>query len=275
MDDSKDVSIVVPTRNSARTLAACLRSIRGQSIPCELIVVDNKSTDDTVSIAREWADSVITQGPERSAQRNAGMRASSGSVVAFIDSDMELESEVAEQAVRLLADGAGGVIVPEYTDGSGYWVGVRRLERSFYDGRDQVEAARFYRRDLVEAVGGFDEEMPPGPEDWDLTIRIRSLAPIERTFASIRHDEGTLHYFEACRKKAYYAPGLIAFSRKHGAGQLASAFDRPYIRKPWKLAYPHPLLGAGVVALKAGETAAVAAVVAKARFDKGSGRLAS
>jgi glycosyltransferase involved in cell wall biosynthesis len=272
---SKDVSIVVPTRNSARTLAACLRSIRNQSIPCELIVVDNKSTDATPVIAGQWADVVIAQGPERSAQRNAGMRAASGAVVGFIDSDMQLESGVAEEAVRLLEGGAGGVIVPEYTDGSGYWVGVRRLERSFYDGRDQVEAARFFRRELVEEVGGFDEDMPPGPEDWDLTIRVREIAPIERTSASIRHDEGTLHYFEACRKKAYYAPGLVAFSRKHGAGQLASAFDRPYIRRPWKLAYPHPLLGAGVVALKAGETAAVAASVVKARLSERSSRLAS
>lgn len=251
------VSVVVPTRNSQRTLRSCLQSIRAQTVPCEVVVVDNHSTDATLSIASKLSDVVITQGPERSAQRNAGMKASEGSIVAFIDSDMELEPDVAEEAQRLLDNGAGGVIVPEYTDGTGFWVAVRRFERSFYDGEDDIEAARFFKRDIVEAIGGFDENMPPGPEDWDLTIRVRSQAPLARTEARIRHDEGTLRYLEACRKKAYYASGLVAFARKHGTGQLASALDRPYIRQPWRLAYPHPLLGAALVALKTGESVSV------------------
>ena len=260
------ISVVVPTRNSERTLERCLQSIRGQTVACELVVVDNESRDRTVAIANRLADIVLVEGPERSAQRNAGLKATSGEYVGFIDSDMELEPNVAQEAAELLKRGAGGVTVPEYTAGSGFWVAVREWERHFYLGEDTVEAARFFRRDVLDEIGGFDEDMPPGPEDWDLTIRVRSKQIVARTAARIRHNEGTVTYIEACRKKAYYAPGLRHFQLKHGNAQLLTALSRVYLRHPWKLIYPHPLLGLGVVALKSGEAAAVAgALIRRAR----------
>ena len=67
------VSVVVPTRNAARTLDACLRSIRSQTYGrVELVVVDNHSLDATPEIARRYVDAFETSGPERSAQRNRG-----------------------------------------------------------------------------------------------------------------------------------------------------------------------------------------------------------
>ena len=80
------VTVVVPTRNSERTLANCLESIRRQAYPrIELVVVDNSSTDDTLAIARRYADQALTIGPERSAQRNHGWRAGHGELVVFVD----------------------------------------------------------------------------------------------------------------------------------------------------------------------------------------------
>ncbi|MGH7922560.1 MAG: glycosyltransferase family 2 protein [Candidatus Dormibacteraceae bacterium] len=277
MTERPRCTLVVPARNSERTIEACLKSIRQQTIPCELIVVDNSSTDRTPTVAARLADVVIDKGPERSAQRNAGLAIAQGDVVGFIDSDMELDPTVAEEAVALIDAGAGGVIVPEYTDGTGFWVGVRRLERSFYDGDDGVEAARIFKRQLLDEVGGFDETMSPGPEDWDLSNRVRLVLRIDRTMARIRHDEGSIRYLEACRKKAYYAQGLRSYHAKHGTALMLSALDRPYIRRPWKLLFPHPILGVGVVALKAGEaTAATSALLGAApaarRTDRVSGQ---
>ena len=68
------ISFVVPTKNSARTLASCLASLRGQTHEdVEVIVVDNHSDDDTLQIAGRYGHVVETFGPERSAQRNRGM----------------------------------------------------------------------------------------------------------------------------------------------------------------------------------------------------------
>src|ERR1022692_5165255 len=89
------VSVIVPTKNSAVTLEACLKSIKEQIYyPIELIVVDNHSSDATREIARQFTDKVFVKGPERSAQRNYGAASASGRYLLMVDSDMELDRKV-------------------------------------------------------------------------------------------------------------------------------------------------------------------------------------
>jgi len=254
----------VPTRNSERTIEACLGSIRAQAAECTLVVVDNGSSDRTAELARRLADLVLDTGPERSAQRNLGARSRPAPIVGFIDSDMVLRPGVVEQARAAIEGGAASVVIPEITVGEGYWTRVRAFERGFYEGADDVEAARFFRYDAFEAAGRWDEEMTGG-EDWDLTIRVRPFGPVARTEAFIEHDEGRVRYFDAVRKKGYYAEGLRVFRAKHGGAVLGQAVDRPYFHKPAKLLNP---LGAGLVALKLGEAASVAAALTKSRIAR-------
>lgn len=228
-------------------------------MPVTLIVVDNSSLDSTRTLASRWADEVLVIGPERSAQRNAGSRVTEAGFIGFIDSDMVLEPRVVEEATALLASGCVGVIVPEYTVGQGFWSRVRAFERAFYEGSDSIEGARFFTRSALSESGGFDETLTAA-EDWDLTMRIRRLGRVSRTTARIAHDEGRVRYWSACRKKGRYAVGIRRFQRKHGRIGLKLALDRPYLRRPWLLARD-PVLGMGLVALKAGESAAVAATL--------------
>lgn len=253
------VTIVVPTRNSQRSIDACLQSIRAQTYPCAVVVVDNSSEDGTVAIARRWADTVCQGGPERSAQRNYGASLTDADALGFIDSDMVLAPDVVEQAVGAIADGAGAVIVPEETIGEGFWAGVRAFERSFYAGADNIEAARFYRREVFEKAGGFDETLT-GPEDIDLTIEARQFAPVARVDATIYHDEGRVEFVDACRKKGYYGPGMRRYVAKRGVGVVRAFAGRPWLRHPARLVSAQ---GAGLVALKVGETMAVCWVVAR------------
>src|SRR5437868_1519424 len=129
------VSVVVPTRNSAETLESCLRSVREQSHPSvELIVVDNHSSDATIPIASAVADTVVTAGPERSAQRNVGARQSRGDYLLFIDSDMELDVGLVAECVSLASRGLAAVVIPEVSFGEGFWGSCKGLERSCYVG---------------------------------------------------------------------------------------------------------------------------------------------
>jgi FkbM family methyltransferase len=266
--DAQSVTVVVPTKNAARTLAACLQSLRAQTYPCHIVVVDNNSTDSTLEIAEQMADLVLHWGPERSAQRNYGARSSPAGVVGFIDADMVLEQTVVEEAVAALSNGAGSVIVPERTVGSGFWTEVRAFERSFYVGSDAIEAARFFRWDIFDRTGGFDEDLT-GPEDWDLSESARSLAPVARTSAMILHDEGTIRYLDACRKKTYYAEGLRRYVAKKGASALVQVAQRPWLSQPQKLLN---LRGAGLITLKTGEMVSIMLALAKmARFTGGAG----
>lgn len=85
------VSFLVPTLNSARTLGACLASIRAQEWPegaSEIVVADAGSDDGTVGIARD-AGARIVPNPLRTGEagKAAAAKAASGSVFALVDSD--------------------------------------------------------------------------------------------------------------------------------------------------------------------------------------------
>ncbi|WP_201732697.1 glycosyltransferase [Acidithrix sp. C25] len=258
------VTIVVPTRNSERTLRACLESIRHQSNPCTLVVVDNFSLDSSRHIALELADVVIDSGPERSAQRNIGASAAPAEILGFIDSDMICPSDLVEKVLIEVGKGAVSVTVPERTIGQGYWTEVREYERSFYLGNDAIEAPRFYRKDVFDLVGGFDESLT-GPEDWDLGLRSYSEGPRSRVETVILHDEGRVRYFDACKKKAYYGVGLLRYASKHGASGIVTASRRPWLKEPSTYT---SLLGLGLLALKIGEAFAVLVAISIHQFRK-------
>ena len=255
------VSVIVPTRNSAGTLESCLRSIRAQTHPdVELIVVDNRSTDRTAEIGRELADQVIEIGPERSAQRNAGARAARGEYVMFIDSDMTLEPEVVAECVAEVHAGAVAVVIPEQSFGTGYWTAAKVLERDCYAGDETMEAARFFPRAVFEQVGGFDEEIVAGPEDWDLHARVRELGSIGHTRALIWHDEGHLRLRETMATKYYYGKSTEVYLRKHP--ELAKqqlTVVRPAFLRQWRLLARKPHLAAGMFVMKTLELSSGAA----------------
>src|SRR5689334_19947205 len=103
--DRPTVSVVVPVKDSIRTIEACLRSIRAQTWePVELVVIDNFSTDGTWEVVQELATHAEQAGPERSAQRNLGIERSQGPWVLWIDADMELPPTIVERAVQAALD---------------------------------------------------------------------------------------------------------------------------------------------------------------------------
>jgi glycosyltransferase involved in cell wall biosynthesis len=230
-----------------------------------VVVVDNGSTDDTVTIAEELSDLVLQGGPERSAQRNIGAAATDAPVLGFIDSDMILSPDVVHDAVRAIEADAVAVVVPERTVGEGYWAAVRAYERTFYEGSNAIEAARFYSRVAFDAVGGFDEAMTGG-EDWDLGLRVASQGTQVRIERVILHDEGRVRFLDACRKKAYYADGVALFFAKHKSRGRSLFSRRPWLRQPGALVQP---LGIGLVVLKIGEVTAVLAALTAKRLRRG------
>jgi glycosyltransferase involved in cell wall biosynthesis len=253
------VSVIVPTRNSERTLGACLSSIQAQTCErLELIVVDNHSVDATRAIAERLADRVEVCGPERTVQRNRGATIATGDYLLFADSDMRLEPDVVSDCLAALGD-YPAVIIPEVSIGEGYWAHCRALERSCYVGEDSIEAARFFTRAAFMAVGGYDEDLVAG-EDWDLNSRVAGGRSLPRSKSLITHDEGRLRLFAHLAKKWYYGESLTLYLRKHprDRGRANIVFRSVYFRN-WRRLVRHPLLTLGMFFLKACELAAVSA----------------
>ena len=255
------VTAVVPTRNSARTVGACLSSLRGQTHqPLEVVVVDNASSDGSDRIAAEWADQLLRAGPERSAQRNRGASRGEGAFLLFVDSDMLLEPTVVAECVAAAAAGADAVVIPEQSFGDGFWARCKALERSCYVGDDSIEAARFFTREVFESVGGYDEELA-GTEDWDLHERVRRAgARLDRIAPLIWHDEGHLRLAQLTAKKFHYGRTFGQYLAKHPrlARTQAHPFRIAFVRHRRRLA-ADPVTALGMVAMKATEAAAGAA----------------
>lgn len=255
-------SVIITTKNSAKTLRACLESIKKQTYQnIETVLVDNHSTDDTAKIAREFTDKVYIKGPERSAQRNYAVTKASGEYVFIIDSDMELSEKVVEECVTAIdRSGVTGVIVPEESFGEGFWAQCKKLERSFYVGVDYMEAARFFRRKTYLDLGGYDLTMTSG-EDWDLSQRFAALGKLARIKSYIYHNEGRISLVRTIKKKYYYAQKISSYlDKQQGKGnvkQQAGVLNRYglFLSKPGKL-FKNPLLGLGMLYMKTAEFAA-------------------
>jgi glycosyltransferase involved in cell wall biosynthesis len=255
------ITVVVPTKNSSRTIGSCLTSIADQTYKnLEIVVVDNFSTDDTWATARQMADIVIAAGPERSTQRNLGILRGHGEWVLWIDSDMELPSRTIElMVVRAQETDADGVFVPESTIGDGYWTACRALERSCCWDETLVQSPRLVRREYLLRTGGFLPSLA-GTEDAELRTRMREDGC---TFASIPelivHDEGHIELLGVVHKRYYYGRGLREYRHKHpGAlNEQADAAVKAYIRN-WRKLAAKPGVTAGVVTMRAAELAAYA-----------------
>jgi GT2 family glycosyltransferase len=118
-NETRDVSVIVPTYNGAVTIVACLRSIEraleGRS--GEIIVVDS-STDDTAEVvAREFPGVRLIRSADRltaGGARNRGLEEAAGRLIGFTDQDCEVPADWIDRLAALLekegAAGAGGSV---------------------------------------------------------------------------------------------------------------------------------------------------------------------
>ncbi len=245
------VSIIVPAYNEEKVIGRLLMSIRRQSYPyIETIVVDDKSTDDTVKISKKFTKNVfLREHFERSVQRNFGAKRSKGRYLLFLDADMKLSKKVIEECVKVmnLGDKNGAVTIPEISVASNFWESVKAHERNFYnlEGDTVTDAARFLKRSIFQKLGGYDEKLT-GPEDWDLPERIRKAGyKIVRVNSVIYHYERIPSLWKLMKKKYYYGLGSYRYLKK----QKISAFSpktiyflRPVFYKNWRNMIREPFL---------------------------------
>lgn len=249
------ISIIVTTKNESLHLPKFLESLRRQTYrDFEVIVVDNESTDDTKDIARKFEARVFNKGPERSAQRNYGVKMSRGQYVLVLDADMTLSPRVLEDCFGVITKDpeVEAITVPEKSFGTGFWTKFKVFEREFYVGDETIEAPRFFKKSTFKKFNGYDMSIT-GPEDFDLPLRMRKEGiKIGRIKSFIYHDEGKFSPFRSAKKKYYYAAHARGFLKKHpeqilGLGNLVL---RPVFFKKWRKIVSHPFLSLGMVTVK-------------------------
>jgi glycosyltransferase involved in cell wall biosynthesis len=180
------VSIVIPARNEPDYSAHALRSVaeqRASGVDLECVVVDNGSTDATVSVVRAFQTATpglpitLISEPEPGIARakNRGAAAARGDVLLFLDADSWMEQGLVCEVVGQYQMGkpAGSIRVAADS--------IDPLEQLFFWLTEVgkvlfgIRAQMLYcDRQLFQAVGGFREELLHA-EDLDLLHRVRAL----------------------------------------------------------------------------------------------------
>ena len=186
------VSVVIPTFNRRGLVREAVASACAQrGAECEIIVVDDGSTDGTAAaLENEFGARVRilrTENRGVAAARNLGVAASRGELIAFLDSDdLWLPGKLAAQIAFFAAHPEAEICQTEEI-----WIrnGVRVNPCAHHrkPSGDIFEpslrlclvspSAVMLRRELFERVGGFDERLPVC-EDYDLWLRIARDTPV-------------------------------------------------------------------------------------------------
>lgn len=224
------VSVIIPTRDSSRTLGICLESLRRQrDLDVEIVIVDQESQDGTRSVAHSYDATVVdvkrtvTYSPP-SRSRNVGFSKSRGNYILHLDSDMELSSPDLLSVCIRTCQKADAVIIPEVDVGTGFWARCKSMERQCSFGRPWLESPRFFRRETFEKISGYDQSITSG-EDWDLTDRLlKGGAIVARVPTRIRHHLGTLSMRRQFMKKFSYGKTMLLYATRSN-GQMSRRFS--------------------------------------------------
>jgi cellulose synthase/poly-beta-1,6-N-acetylglucosamine synthase-like glycosyltransferase len=226
--DRPTITAIVASRNEERSIEPCVRSLLGQQDPeggFEVIVADGMSEDNTRALLAE-----LQEGDSRlkvidnvrritPAGFNAAIRKARGRYIAIMSAHARYPSDYLvrclELAEQLLADNVGGAAIAE---GGGYVqraiaashhspfaVGGASWHSAGYEGRAATVFGGFYRRDVFDRIGMFDEELVRNQDD-ELNFRLELAG-------------GTI--WQSPRVRSWYTPraslwGLFRQYRQYG-----------------------------------------------------------
>jgi N-acetylglucosaminyl-diphospho-decaprenol L-rhamnosyltransferase len=238
------LSIVIVSFNARADLEACLRSLQTAppSIPCEIIVVDNDSSDDSAAAAERVAGvRVIRMGRNAgfSAANNAGIRTSGGDLVLLLNSDTIVPPGALDRLVaRLIATEAAAIAGPRLVDADGRpelsfgrmiaplnelrqqrrtaaWIQAETGREQFVDWVSG--ACLLVRRADADAAGLLDERFFLYTEDVDFCHAVRQLGRrvLFTPAAEITHLRGRSRASQPEASRAAYRRSHLAFYQKH------------------------------------------------------------
>jgi glycosyltransferase involved in cell wall biosynthesis len=214
-----EASIVITTKNRKDELVLAIRAALTQSMPVEIIVMDDGSTDGTSELVRTQFPAIRLHRVDSSlgyiVQRNRGARLAQGRILVSIDDDAAFSSPlVVEQTLKDFDHPRIGAVAIPYIeprrashahqvppDAQGVW-----LTDAF------IGTAHALRRDLFLALGGYREVLVHQGEERDFCLRMLASGHVVRLGRSdlIRHLESPKRDY--CRMDYYGRRNDVLFA---------------------------------------------------------------
>jgi glycosyltransferase involved in cell wall biosynthesis len=215
---SPRISVLMPCFNDGAFIPEAIQSVVDQTISdAEIVVVDDGSTDAATLATLERLHAPRTTVLRTSnrglpAARNLAARHATGSVFCALDADDRLAPTWFERALGILDARPDVAFVSHWlqTFGDESWTWTpASCELAALLARNTINGAALVRREAFEAVGGYDEAMREGCEDWDFWLRL-----VERGF------------------RGEIIPEILFFYRRRSASMsrtmtMSGAYERP------------------------------------------------
>jgi len=231
----REAAVYIPNLNGGERLVSTLASLRAQTHPVDVVLVDNGSSDDSVALTRERFEDVevlnLGENFGFGPAINRAVRERPGDPVILLNNDIECEPGLIEALLDAHGDGAesvAGVLLqerdPGLIDSAGVVADATLMGFDYLHGEPAASVAAapdplgptggaaLYSRAAFEAVGGFDERIFLYYEDLDLALRMAAAGA-------------------RCRL-APEARAVHAYSASLGAGS-----GEKYARTGWSRAY--------------------------------------
>ena len=204
------VSIIIPCFSAERWVRDAIESALAQThAPCEVIVVDDGSTDGTRGILESFGPRIrLLAQPHAGAcaARNRGIKEARGEFIQFLDADDALDAQKIEIMLDAVRSHPDALVFCDYRiqqeeNSPSMWT-----DQSPYRGEDPVEfilkrqlttPAVLHRKSRLQDIGGFDTELPCAQE-FDLHLRMacrgaplhhvpQSLVTVRKHLGGISH----------------------------------------------------------------------------------------
>ncbi len=245
------ITVIIATFNRCRSLQKTLESLLNQKRPdnsrldnYELLVVDNNSTDSTADLVSSFAEKfagrlkyVSEPKQGKTFALNAGIKAANGTLLAFTDDDVVVDSEWLYQIEKMFAaypaDALGGRILPLYPDRAPRWV------KDFKD----LLSGPIVWHDYGAEIRIYDKRMNPFV-GANMAVRKSVFAEMGLFRSDLGAGQGTMgddsEFFErlsGAGKKLYYCGGALV---RHPVDR--ARMNLFYVAK-WKIAYGRYAVG--------------------------------
>lgn len=250
-DNAEPVTVIIPCYNYAEYVAESIESVMHQTVPPdEIIVIDDGSTDDSLGVIRKYEDKVTVIAQKNKGvikTKNHGLDIAHGNWIVFLDADDVLEPSYLQElmyAARLRKADIVYSGMRFFGNEKGIFESRPYSEYSLLKG-NYINNSAMMKKTLLDEVGGYNEAMHFGFEDWELYV---NFANHRARFAYVRKPllryrrHGTVSRDATAQIKLQEAhatiqklhPGL--FLTKHKLKNFAYSFMSFFrTRTPWQM----------------------------------------
>ena len=170
MKNKVKIDYIIPTWNSEKTIEPCLKALTKYGNPEKIIIVDNKSEDQTVNIAKKYGCKIIYDTRSLGSARIKGLKEATTEWIGFVDSDVVISENWYSTIIKYIDEKAGAIQGRKLTVMDTFRkIEAKKIEKTFKNGAYTIHRGErgytdntFIRREValladIENINAFED----------------------------------------------------------------------------------------------------------------------